>query len=101
MARRNRRTTRPVRRDAAPERRAVTTETSREIARDSARARTRSRPAHIGWTRATGEPSAALERAAALERGHVVKDSRRLAISVAAMLALLVASGFVVNAIFP
>ena len=101
MARRNRRATRPVRRDAAPERRAVTTETSRQPARDTARARARSRLAHVDGARATGEPSAALERAAALERGHVVKDSRRLAITIAVMLALLVASGFAVNAIFP
>ena len=105
MARRNRRTTRPARRDSAPERRAVTTETARqparEPARESARSRTRSRLARSGEPEATGAPSPALERAAALERGHVVKDSRRLAITVGVMLALLVVSGFVVNALFP
>ena len=101
MARRSRRTTRPARRDPAPERRAVTTETARQPARESARSRTRSRLARSGEPEATGAPSPALERAAALERGHVVKDSRRLAITVGVMLALLVVSGFVVNALFP
>lgn len=101
MARRNRRATRPVRHEAAPARRAVTAETTRQPPRESARTRTRSRLARVGQARATGEPSAALERAAALERGHVVKDSRRLGITVAVMLALLVVSGFIVNALFP
>lgn len=101
MARRNRRTTRPARRDPAPERRAVTTETARQPAHESARSRTRSRLARTDEPRAIGAPSAALERAAALERGHVVKDSRRLAITVGVMLALLVVSGFIVNAVFP
>jgi hypothetical protein len=53
--------------------------------------------ARPGVTRATGAPSAGLERAAAWERTYVVKDFRRLGIVIAAMLALLAASGIAVN----
>lgn len=52
-----------------------------------------------GSTRAIGEPSAALERAAAWERGFVVKDFRRMGIVVAVMLALLALSGIGVSAL--
>lgn len=72
-----------------------------ETARQPARSRTRSRLARTDEPRAIGAPSAALERAAGLERVHVVKDSRRLGITVGVMLALLVVSGFIVNALFP
>lgn len=104
MARRNRRATRPVRREAAPERRAVSAETPRRPARETAAGRARSRLGRGGRgavVTATGEPSPTLLRAAALERGHVLKDSRRLALTVGIMLALLVVSGVIVNALFP
>lgn len=55
----------------------------------------------MGAARAVGEPSAALARVAHLERAYVVKDSRRLAITVVAMLVLLTVSGFIVNALIP
>lgn len=97
MARRNRRATRPARREAAPERRTP----AQEAPRESQRVRARGRVARVGVSRAIGEPSQALERAAQLERGYVVKDFRRLGITVVAMLALLAASGFVVNALIP
>lgn len=96
MARRNRRTTRPAPRESTAERRIPVSET-----RDPARGRPRARVARSGTPRAVGEPSAALERAALAERTFVLRDSRRLAMVVAAMMALLVASGFVVNALFP
>lgn len=104
MARRNRRATRPARREAAPERREAAPERQtavRETARDPQRARARGRVVRAGAPRAVGEPSQALERVAHLERAYVVKDSRRLAITVAVMLGLLAASGFVVNALIP
>jgi len=50
-----------------------------------------------GTSRAAGAPSAALERAASWERGYVVKDFRRIAIVVVIAIALLVASGVVLN----
>lgn len=96
MARRNRRTARPAPRESAAERRPTSVDL-----RDPARARARSKVARSGVARAVGEPSASLERAALAERTFVLRDSRRLAIVVAAMMALLVASGFVVNALFP
>jgi hypothetical protein len=46
-----------------------------------------------GTPRAIGAASAALERAAALERGYVVKDFRRIAIVVVIALVLLIAIG--------
>ena len=55
----------------------------------------------VGASRAVGEPSPALERVAHLERAFVVKDFRRLVITVIAMLALLAVSGFIVNALIP
>jgi hypothetical protein len=53
--------------------------------------------ARTGTARASGPPSASLERAAALERSFVLKDFRRIAVVVAIALALLVASGLVLN----
>jgi hypothetical protein len=50
-----------------------------------------------GTSRAVGAPSAALERAAAWERGYVTKDFRRMAVVVAIALALMVAAGIVLN----
>lgn len=103
MARRNRRTSRAARRETAPERPTPTAEpalATRPPARDPSRPRVRGRPV-VGLPRAVGAPSDALVRAATLERGYVVKDIRRLAIVTAVMLALLAASGFVVNALLP
>jgi hypothetical protein len=75
-------------RPAAPEREtsrpAVTTRTTRYASRS-------------GTSRAVGAPSAALERAAAWERGYVTKDFRRMAIVVVIALALLVAAGLFLN----
>jgi len=63
------------------------------------RTRYRGAPLPPGGAHAIGEPSPTLERVAALERAYVVKDFGRLGKVVVAMLALLVASGFVVNAL--
>lgn len=76
-------------------------DTAREAPRDIQRARARGRVTRVGASRAVGEPSPALDRVAHLERAFVVKDFRRLVITVVAMLALLAASGFVVNALIP
>lgn len=101
MARRNRRATRPARREAAVERETVVRESPRESPRDPQRARARGRVTRVGASRAVGDPSPALDRVAHLERAFVVKDFRRLLITVLAMLALLAASGFFVNALIP
>lgn len=66
---------------------------------ERARARYRGAPPSPGTARAVGVASASLERAAALERGYVVKDFGRLAKVVALMFALLIASGVAVSAI--
>jgi hypothetical protein len=66
---------------------------------DRARPRYRGAPLPAGGSRAIGAPSPTLERAAGLERAYVVKDFGRLGKVVAAMFALLVASGFAVNAL--
>jgi hypothetical protein len=52
-----------------------------------------------GTSRAVGAPSPSLERAAAWERGYVTKDFRRMAIVVVIALALLIAAGFILNAL--
>jgi hypothetical protein len=46
-----------------------------------------------------GAPSASLERASLLERGFVMKDFRRLGITIVVALALLIAAGLVESAI--
>jgi hypothetical protein len=63
------------------------------------RPRYRGAPLPPGGAHAVGAPSPTLERAATLERAYVVKDFGRLGKVVVAMLALLVASGFAVNAL--
>ncbi len=69
--------------------------------RERAERRTRYRGAPLppGGSHAIGEASPALERAAELERGYVVKDFGRLGKVVVGVLVLLVASGFAVNAL--
>ncbi len=68
-----------------------------ERERPERRTRYRGAPLPPGGARATGAASPTLERAAALERGYVVKDFGRLGKVVVAILVLLGASGFVVN----
>lgn len=68
-----------------------------ERERPERRTRYRGAPLPPGGARATGDASPALERAAALERGYVVKDFGRLGKVVVAVLVLLGVSGFVVN----
>lgn len=63
------------------------------------RPRYRGAPPPPGGAHAIGAPSPILERAAAAERAYVLKDFGRLGKVVVAMLALLVASGFLVNAL--
>jgi len=89
---RSRRAVEAARRASAPR---VTTY-EREPAR-AAVARPQRYGSRSGTSRAAGAPSAALERAASWERGYVVKDFRRIAIVVVIALALLVASGVILN----
>ncbi|MDP9266590.1 MAG: hypothetical protein M3O91_10805 [Chloroflexota bacterium] len=58
-------------------------------------------PVRGGAARATGTPSSSLERAAAWERGYVVKDFRRIGIVVAVMFILLALSDVVVHLLQP
>jgi hypothetical protein len=61
--------------------------------------RARGSVTRLGYSRAAGAPSAALERASLLERTYVAKDFRRLAITIAIALALLIAAGFIESAV--
>lgn len=63
------------------------------------RPRYRGAPPAPGSAYAVGAPSATLERAAAMERGFVMKDFRRLGLVAGVMLALLVGSAIAVNAL--
>jgi hypothetical protein len=92
MAKRHR--TRPRQRhsvDAAH--RAVAPRADREAAPAPRAAHRPIRGSRTGYSRAAGAPSGALDRAAVLERGFIVKDFRRLGIVVAIALALLIAAG--------
>jgi len=95
MARRNRTRSRS-RRDATAARRAATPRpVEREVAPRPTGYRARGSATRLGYSRAAGAPSAALERSSLLERAFVAKDFRRLAITVVISLALLVVSGLV------
>lgn len=90
MARRSR-----TRGRARPAQRAATT-----VARHPMPRATRV-PVRGSVARATGTPSSSLERAAAWERGYVVKDFRRIGIVVAVMFVLLALSDVVVHLLQP
>jgi hypothetical protein len=99
MARRNRTRSRS-RRDATAARRAATPRPiEREVAPRPTGYRARGSATRLGYSRAAGAPSAALERSSLLERAFVAKDFRRLAITVVISLALLVVSGLVESAV--
>ena len=99
MARRNR--TRPrSRRETVASRHATTPRSAdREAAPRPTGYRARGSVTRLGYSRAAGTPSAALERASLIERAFVAKDFRRLAVTVAIALALLVAAGLIESAI--
>jgi hypothetical protein len=99
MARRSRTRSR-TRRDATASRRATSARpVERETTARPTGYRARGSVTRLGYSRAAGAPSAALERASLLERAFVAKDFRRLAITVAVSLALLVAAGLVESAV--
>jgi hypothetical protein len=99
MARRNRTRSRS-RREALATRRATS---PRPVEHDAAPRttgyRARGSVARLGYSRAAGAPSAALERDSLMERAYVVKDFRRLGVTIAIVLALLIAAGFLESAI--
>jgi len=71
----------------------------RDVAARPAGYRARGSVTRLGYSRAAAAPSAALERASLIERAFVAKDFRRLALTVAISLALLVAAGLAESAI--
>jgi hypothetical protein len=99
MAKRHRTRTR-ARRTAESAHRAAVPRIDREAApvtRPAAhRSVVRSR---TGYSRALGDPSASLERAATLERNFIVKDFRRLGLVVGVALALLIVAGVLESAL--
>jgi hypothetical protein len=104
MAKRQRRANRERRassgsvRAAAHDRPVTTTATTRRSYSGSQRPGSSVRP---GVSRAIGEPSPVLEREAERERTFVTKDFRRIGMVVAIMVALLLVSDVVVNALLP
>jgi hypothetical protein len=99
LARRGR--TRPrSRRDATASRRATSPRPEeREAAPRPTGYRARGSASRVGYSRAAGAPSAALERASLIEKTYVAKDFRRLSITVAIALALLIGAGLIESAI--
>lgn len=95
MSRRNRTRSRS-RREALASRRATT---PRAVEHETAprttgyRARASGAAPRLGYSRAAGAPSATLERASLVERLYVVKDLRRLAVTIAIAIVLLIAAG--------
>ena len=71
----------------------------RDVAARPTGYRARGSGTRLGYSRAAGAPSAALERASLMERAFVAKDFRRLALTIAIALALLVGAGLVESAI--
>jgi hypothetical protein len=99
LARRSRTRTRS-RRDTTASRRATSPRPDeREAAPRPTGYRARGSATRLGYSRAAGAPSATLERASLVERAYVAKDFRRLAITVAIALALLIAAGLIESAI--
>jgi hypothetical protein len=99
LARRSR--TRPrTRRDATASRRATSPRADeREAAPRPTGYRARGSTTRLGYSRAAGAPSAALERASLIERAFVAKDFRRLGITVAVAIVLLIVAGVIEGAI--
>ena len=100
MARRNRTRSRSRRDTLASRRPASPRAAEHDAAPRSTGYRARGSVPRLGYSRAAGAPSAALERASLMERAFVAKDFRRLGITVAVALALLVVAGLVESAVF-
>jgi hypothetical protein len=101
MSRRNRTRSR-TRREAIASRRAASPRAAEHETAPRAtgyRPRASGAAPRLGYSRAAGAPSATLERASVVERNYVVKDSRRLGITIAIAMVLLVAAGFAQGAI--
>ena len=104
MARRNRTRSRS-RREAVASRHATAPRTAaprvaeREPTPRTTGYRARGSVTRLGYSRAAGAPSAALERASLMERAFVAKDFRRLGITVVIALALLIAAGVLESAV--
>lgn len=99
MARRNRTRSRS-RRETTASRRATSPRTpEREDAPRPAGYRARGSVTRVGYSRAAGAPSAALERASLVERTFVARDFRRLGITIAIAMVLLVVFGVLQGAL--
>jgi hypothetical protein len=99
MARRTRTRSRS-RRETTASRRATTPRApEREDAPRPAGYRARGSVTRVGYSRAAGTPSAALERASLVERAFVARDFRRLGVTVAVAMVLLVAAGLAQGAV--
>jgi hypothetical protein len=99
MARRNRTRSRS-RREATATRRATSPRApEREVAPRPSGYRARGSVPRVGYSRAAGAPSAALERESLVERTNVARDFRRLGLTIAIAMVLLVALGLLQGAL--
>jgi len=102
MSRRNRTRSRSRRGTEAARRSTPPRQASeREAAPRPTGYRARGSVSRSGYARAAGAPSATLERASVLERGFIVKDFRRLGVTVAVAIVLLIAAGLLESALLP
>ena len=99
MARRNRTRPRSRRETVAARHATAARPVEREAPARTSGYRARGSVSRVGYSRAAGAPSAALERATLVERQFVAKDFRRLAITVAIALALLIVAGLIESAV--
>ena len=101
MARRSRTRSRS-RRETTASRRATTPRATERVDAPRAsgyRARASGSVARSGYSRAAGAPSAALQRESLLERATVAKDFRRLGLTIAIAMVLLVVMGLLQGAL--
>jgi hypothetical protein len=93
MARRNRTRSRSRRETTASRRATAPRAPEREVAPRPTGYRARGSVTRVGYSRAAGAPSAALERESLVERANVARDFRRLGVTIVIAMVLLVVFG--------
>jgi hypothetical protein len=99
MARRNRTRSRSRRETTASRRATSPRAPERETATRPTGYRARGSVPRVGYSRAAGAPSAELQRESLVERATVAKDFRRLGLTIAVAMVLLVALGLLQGAL--
>ncbi|HJW48962.1 MAG TPA: hypothetical protein VJ726_06060 [Candidatus Limnocylindria bacterium] len=99
MARRNRTRSRSRRETTASRRATSPRAPEREVAPRQSGYRARGSVPRVGYSRAAGAPSAALERESLVERANVARDFRRLGLTIAIAMVLLIGLGLLQGAL--